>query len=340
MGGSSWSSSVYVDRTATRAKTGAPVMAHMANIRAGRAVADTHADLKPNTVAGPTSPLAGTPVRESRDSDVHPISLPICVFFDVTGSMGQMPEKLETKLGGLMALLVGKGYVQHPQVLFGAIGDAYYDRAPLQVGQFESGIEMDDVLTKIYVERGGGGGGNESYELAHYYVARHTATDAWDKRQVKGYLFTMGDEMPYANVSASQVLESIGDALQADIPTKDIVAEVASRYHTFHIHVQQGSYRDHPSHLATWRGLLPEQHVLLLENWENAAELIATTVAINEGTLDLAGVSAALKDAGLDESAAASISSALVPFAAKTGALSTTSGSLSAIGSGSQVDRL
>ena len=85
-----------------------------------------HPDLEPYGVA----------VRESRDSAEHPASLAISVLFDVTGSMGGVPRVLQTKLADLHGLLLRKGYVDHPQIMFGAIGDAYSDRVPLQVGQF------------------------------------------------------------------------------------------------------------------------------------------------------------------------------------------------------------
>lgn len=55
-------------------------------------------------------------------------------------------------------MLLSQSTIPDPQVLFSAIGDAHTDCAPLQIGQFESGLEMDDWLTKIYLESGGGGG--------------------------------------------------------------------------------------------------------------------------------------------------------------------------------------
>ena len=109
----------------------------------------------------------GVLFRESRDSAEHPESLAIQVYLDVTGSMGKIPEVLVTqKLGSLMNTLIYHG-IAHPQILFGAIGDHTCDSFPLQVGQFESGTqELDQWLTKIYLEGGGGGQHMESYLLA------------------------------------------------------------------------------------------------------------------------------------------------------------------------------
>src|SRR5690606_17085408 len=99
----------------------------------------------------------GVTVRESRDSADHPEALAIAVLFDVTGSMGNVPRTLQTKLPDLLGLLLRKGYVEHPHILFGAIGDATCDRAPLQIGQFEADNRMDDDLERILLEGGGGG---------------------------------------------------------------------------------------------------------------------------------------------------------------------------------------
>ena len=107
-----------------------------------------------------------------------------------------------------MGLLLRKGYLAHPQILIGGIGDATCDRAPLQVGQFESGIEIDEDLAKLWLEGGGGGQQTESYELAMYFMARHTSIDCLEKRGQRGYLFLIGDEMPYPKVKRKEVARS------------------------------------------------------------------------------------------------------------------------------------
>src|SRR5439155_8956225 len=125
-------------------------------------------------------------VRESRDSAEHPDSLAIAVLFDVTGSMGLVPRALQAKLPQLLGLLLRNGYATDPQIMFGAIRDATCHRAPLQIGQFESDNRMDDDLGRICIERGGGGQMTESYELALYFMARHTAIDCHDRRGRRG----------------------------------------------------------------------------------------------------------------------------------------------------------
>ena len=156
----------------------------------------------------------------------HPRSLAIAVLFDVTGSMRGVPRVLQVKLPQLLELLPRKGYTADPQIMFGAIGDATCDRAPLQVGQFESDNRMDDDLGRILLEGGGGGQKTESYELALDFMARHTAIDCYAKRGRCGYLFVIGDEMAYPQVKPAEVGDVIGGGLQASLPLPALIDEV------------------------------------------------------------------------------------------------------------------
>jgi len=151
----------------------------------------------------------GMDVRESRDSDEHPLSVAIVLALDVTGSMGSIPHHLVKE--GLPEVMEGimKRGEKDPQVLFLGIGDHEFDRAPLQVGQFESSDELlDKWLTDIYLEGGGGGNDGESYMLAWYFAWKHTSIDCFEKRGRKGYLFTVGDE-PVLHDMPSRALKAI-----------------------------------------------------------------------------------------------------------------------------------
>lgn len=302
MGYSHWSDSAYRSRQSHRQRTNQTAFTYDQQVRAS-GCEQVHPQMDPYNV-----------VRESRDSAEHPTSLAIGVIFDVTGSMGMVPRVLQTKLGALMRVLVSKGYVAHPQVLFGAVGDAYSDAVPLQIGQFESGIEMDDDLGKIYLEGGGGGQVHESYELAMYFFSRHTSIDCYERRGKKGYLFTIGDEKPYEVVHRQQVGELIGDALELDIPTARMVTEVQRRYEYFHIIPTNTSHGRSPDVQARWKQLLGER-VLLLDDEAAVCETIALAIGLCEGVvIDVVAGASDLTAAGYDPRATATAASALTRY--------------------------
>src|SRR6201995_4915959 len=101
-------------------------------------------------------PLGGS-MRGGRGSAGDTDFTPIAGVFDVTGSMGRVPQIMQRKLGKLHGLLRRKEYVADPQVMFGGIGDADSDHVPLQIGQFESDNTMDEQLRTIFLEGNGGG---------------------------------------------------------------------------------------------------------------------------------------------------------------------------------------
>lgn len=282
MGSGKWSTDVYDAAARFRAATGASAFAY-SDSGAGR----VHDALDP----------LGAGVRESRDSAEHPQSLAIAVLFDVTGSMLGVPRVLQAKLPQLLGLLLRKGYAADPQIMFGAIGDATCDRAPLQVGQFESDNRMDDDLGRILLEGGGGGQKTESYELALYFMARHTVTDCFTKRGRRGYLFIIGDEMAYPRVKPAEVRAVIGDDLREPVPVTDMMAEVARKWDTYYILPAGASYVGDPEVLGFWRGLLG-QSVIQLADTDAVCETIALTVGLGEDAINLDDGLADLGDVG------------------------------------------
>jgi hypothetical protein len=254
-------------------------------------------------------------MRESRDSAEHPNSTPIVVMFDVTGSMLQVPVVLQQKLPELLGLLLRKGYVPDPQILFGAIGDATCDAVPLQVGQFESDNRMDDNLENMFLEGGGGGQKTESYELAMYFIARHTDLDSWNRAGRKGYLFMIGDEMAYPAIKAREVKGVIGDDLKEDIPLEVMVRELQKRYHVFYLLPKSASYGGDHEILDFWRRLLG-QNVLQLDETEAVCETIALAIGMTEGSVDLWQGTEDLKEYGVAASTLSTVSVALAALPA------------------------
>lgn len=303
MGYSRWSDQAFQSRQGHRRATNTTAFAYDQHVRQ-TGQRRVHDEMNPYQV-----------VRESRDSDAHPDSLAIAVVFDVTGSMGRVPRVLQTKLGALMRTLLEKGYVTHPQILFGAVGDAYTDAVPLQIGQFESGLEMDDDLGKLYLEGGGGGQVHETYELVHYFFARHTAIDCFEKRGRKGYLFTIGDEKPYPIVRRQHVRHHIGDGLETDLPIEIVLAALQMRYEYFHIVPTNTAHGRSDDVQTRWRDLLQER-VLILDDETAVCETIALAIGLCEGAIgDVFAGAADLSAAGYDREAVARAADALTSFA-------------------------
>jgi len=284
MGGSSWSSDLYRDRARHRAATNTPTFAHDDNIRRGRTTAKAHDMLDPK----------GVEVRESRDSDAHPNSVAIGVMFDVTGSMRSVPTRLQEKLTKLMGILLEKEYCEDPQIMVGGVGDYNSDRVPLQVGQFESGIEIDEQLGLLYLEGGGGGSREESYQNALYFFARKTSIDCWEKRGKKGYLFLIGDERPYGGSTPREIKDIFGDKVNQNVTTKELIKEVQERYNLFFIIPGGSSYYSEPWLKETWSELVGEEHVLMLDDPEVVCEAIGSCVGMFENALTLDKVEADL----------------------------------------------
>ncbi len=303
MGSGRWSTNVYDAAARFRAATGASAFAY-----SDSGAARTHPDLDPH----------GVPVRESRDSAEHSQSVAIAVLFDVTGSMRAVPRILQAKLPQLLGLLLRKGYVADPQIMFGAIGDATCDRAPLQVGQFESDNRMDDDLGRILLEGGGGGQKTESYELALYFMAWHTETDCYRKRGRRGYLFIIGDEMAYPRVKPAEARQVIGDELGQALPVADLIAEVTAQWDTYYILPAGASYVGDPQVLGFWRDLL-SQNVIELGDLDAVCETIALTVGLGEDAISLDDGLADLSDVG--SAAGPAVSRALAVISAGSGRL-------------------
>lgn len=335
MGGGNWSKVSYEDNAAAAAAAGRPTFAHTANIASGRTAAKAHDLLNPLTKAGPTSPFADQVMREVTISTEHPNPTPVAVMLDVTGSNIEAARVVHSKLPQLFGLLQRKGYAEDPQILIGAIGDAYSDRVPLQVGQFESDNRIDAMVEAMYLEGNGGGQTHETYELGAYFLAYHTYLEPWHKQGRKGYAIFIGDEMPYETLRRNfgnygytrHTVESLtGDTLEADLDTKAIFDKLQEQYEVFFLFQKQGMYQEETI-LPAWRELLGER-ALVLEDPAAVCEFIAGLLAMMEGGFDFDEVEADLRAIGANASAIRAAGKALATVGSAGGRVATVDGSL------------
>ena len=227
----------------------------------------------------------GVKFRECRDSDANPATTPIIIGLDVTGSMGHISEYMAKEgLGTMVENILSRKPVSDPQILFTAFKDADYDgNTSFQLGQFEGDLTMTKWLEAM-VHGGGGGNNIESYDLPYYFAAYHTKIDSMEKRNKRGYIFTIGDECAPLKVKKGHLKAVLDVDTQDDMLFSDLIPIVKQLYLPYHIIVAQGDYaRGALSKVKTSWEMVLGQNVLILDDYKKIAELIVSVIEVENG---------------------------------------------------------
>ena len=219
-------------------------------------------------------------LRECRDSEEHPTTIPIIIALDETGSMGYIPESFcREDMTKMMGKLYSKG-LSESQVLFMGIGDHTCDSMPLQVGQFEADDElMDKWLRDVWLEGRGGGNDGESYFLAWKYAAENTSIDAFEKRGKKGFLFTIGDEKNLKYISEEDQAYLYGDDTNKETTSSfEFYRRASEMYDIYHLHIKQTGSGRRKEVIDEWRENLGD-NLIEVEDYKEIPNIIADIVA-------------------------------------------------------------
>jgi hypothetical protein len=222
-------------------------------------------------------------VRESFDSPEFPLSTPVAIGLDVTGSMGRIPHNLITDgLGRMVEDILNKKPVTDPQLMFMAIGDSKNDQAPLQATQFETDIRIAEQLKNLWLEGNGGGNYGESYHLAWYFLARKADIDSYKKRGVKGILLTVGDENIHQVLTKQEIERVFGDSVAADISSEELLQMVEQRFDVYHLMVKENGRDNTSDGGKRWNDLLGER-VIPVTDYTKIPEIIVATLEVIAG---------------------------------------------------------
>jgi len=261
MGAASWSSTDWdTHRSATSGKT-------------------VKENFKSTTIKDSLNPTKFK-FREARDSDVNPESTPIILGSDVTGSMGEMANKIITEdLGKVMERLYAYKPVTNPAICCMAIGDITCDQAPVQATQFESDIRLAEQMRDFYIEGHGGGNDGESYPIAWLFALAKVKADIHKKRGKKGYLFTIGDEAPLETMKREHINQFLDIGAQADMDAKVLYDQVSRDWNIFHLMIKPVL---HQRPEERWRKIIGN-HLIMLQDLSCLAEVITAAIEYNEG---------------------------------------------------------
>lgn len=277
MGAGRWSDADYSSYTTKSAGS-----------RAAYASRSVHENFTSRSVPAALDPKRIT-LRESCDSADNPNSTPIILGLDLSGSMGQYANMIAVEaLPQLMGDILESKPVTDPHMMFMGVVDHHASviHAPLQVSQFEADVRIIEQLNTMWIAGGGGGNDSEGYELPWYFAANKTTIDSYNKRGVKGFLFTMGDECaPYELTTEYELRALFGEGqYPQSITPQQLLDAAREKYHVFHIVIEQGSYaRAHGSHVRrTWTDLMGTS-VLFLSDFRDLSELVTSTMRIVNG---------------------------------------------------------
>lgn len=247
-----------------------------------------HNDLDPKNII----------MRESCDSADNPNSTALIVALDVTGSMSSVLDSVAREgLKTLATEVYARKPVSDPHIMFMGVGDVECDNAPLQATQFEADIRIAEQLTKIYFERGGGGNNYESYILPWYFASMNTRIDCFEKRKKKGFLFTIGDELPTPYITGEHIKSVFGIDPQFDkLTAEELLTMVSRQYEVFHIIIEEGSYfrRNGDEVVKQWTNLLGQRAIRLADH-KKLSEVIVSALQVTNGA-DTASVVSSWSD--------------------------------------------
>lgn len=173
-----------------------------------------------------------------------------------------------------------RGYLKDPEICFCAIGDVTCDDAPIQISDFGQGAQIDQLITKSYLEGGGGSGFQESYEIAAYFFAKNC--DLINSELP--FFFITGDERFYAKVT-SKIISEIFDykSKEKEYDSKELWRELCQKFNVFHLHKPYEN-KNEDMHIVThWKQALGEERIIVLENPKACIDTILGIIALVSG---------------------------------------------------------
>lgn len=214
---------------------------------------------------------------------------PVIVVVDETGSMGEWPKIMFSKLPYLEHET--KEYLgDDAEFCFMAIGDAHNGETyPLQVRPFAKGLDLKKRLEELIIEGNGGGQGTETYELAALYALKKVDMP----KAIKPIIIFIGDEKCYNVVSKDMAESYCGVKLEKAMPTEAIFKALQDKMSVYFIQKSYGAgsgstnrYSDDDrGTFKHWAGLVGEDHIAVLPSADRVVDVIFGILAKETGRI-------------------------------------------------------
>jgi hypothetical protein len=251
------------------------------------------------------------PTRFKDDNLVSENLNPIVFALDVTGSMGEWTRIIYDKMPMFYGQILMQNYLEDPAISFCAVGDYTSDEAPLQVTEFAQGKAIDQLLSKMYIECGGGGTCNESYELAAYFYNNHVDLSG---AQLP-FFFVTGDESFYEKIPHKYITKFIGKTpVENSINARECWKILMTKFNVFLIKKPYEEEKKEIQILKQWIETIGEERVLQIVNPKACIDVILGAIAITSGHRTLSTYIDDMKARGQTEDRIEEVTNALSKY--------------------------
>ena len=263
MGGSSYDRDVYgVDSSSGWGSSGS------SGYYGGSSTSSSYARARMSATALDASMLPNDKTLKSKTKS------PIILVLDVTGSNINFARIVYDKLPMFYGQIEQQGYLEDFELSICAVGDAYTDDYPMQIGDFAKGIELDAQIEKLVLESGGGGQGMESYELMAYYVFEKTEFEPG----AEPIIFFIGDEAPYPRVNKKQARKFGMECDEEMNPFPNLCKKFHDNIFIL-LNPYGGSYwKDNITN--EWINRLPPEHVVKINDEKSIVDLMLGVISM------------------------------------------------------------
>ncbi len=201
---------------------------------------------------------------------------PIVFALDDTGSMGDWTKVVYDKLPMFYGQIMIQKYLDDPSISFAAIGDHTCCTAPLQVSEFGAGVELDQMISKLYMEGNGGGNEHESYELAAYFYLNNVKLGVCEYP----FFFITGDEGHFDKLSPDTVKTWLNLPCNDTVDSKDLFRLLMKKYNVFHIKKPYISKNYEMKIRSQWESTLGAERVFVFNEPKAVIDIVLGLIAI------------------------------------------------------------
>jgi hypothetical protein len=136
---------------------------------------------------------------------------------------------------------------------------------------------QSELISKIYLVNGGGGPqkATEAYDLGMYFYAKKSDVS----KSELPFFFIIGDEGFRSLTEAKYVKHYLGDSLESDLKTVDVIHELQKKYNVFLLH-KNYTFGNDKKITSMWRDALGTNNVILVKTPKACVDVMLGVMAI------------------------------------------------------------